>query len=814
MASEATPERAQVVVLGGGIVGCSVAYHLTLAGCRDVVLLEQNALGAGTTWHAAGMVGRLRTSNSLTENNRYSAELYAGLEAETGHSIGWKQVGSLIVAQTDDRMTQLRRTVAMARYFGVEADIISAQEAGTKWPLMDSSDLKGAAWLPRDGKVLPGEVPKALAKGAASRGARICEGVRAKQLILRGGRVVGVETDAGAIECEQVVLAGGMWSRQFGLAHGISIPLWPVEHHYVVTDPIEGAHDEMPLGRDPDSTIYFRGEGNAIMLGAFQKDSKPWDVTSVPGDFSFQLLEPDWPRYEVPLEAGRRRIPAIRDHGFEKFVNGPESFTPDNQFLLGETPEVAGVFVAAGFNSVGIASAGGAGKCLAHWMIHGKEPMDLSSVDIRRFGPWANSPRFLKSRVREVLGMHYRMAWPNLEYETGRGMRCSALHDEWQAEGACFGVKAGWERPNWFAGRGQSADCQYSFDRQNWFEQHRREHLAAREQAALFDQSGFGKLMVSGRSAESLLQRLCGANVAVETGKIFYTGMLNDAGGFESDLTGVRLDRNAYYLVTGTAQARRDLHWIQSHIRDGEDVSVSDVTAQMGVLGIMGPESRAILSSLTDADLSSAAFPFGTMREIALGRIVVRAMRVTYVGELGWELHVSIEQMRSLYDDLREFCGREQLVPSGHYAIQSLRLEKAYRAWGAELSPDDNPLEAGLSFALDWNEPFIGREALAGLREAPLGRRLLQFLMLDPEPVLWGNEPIFRDGVIVGYTSSAAYGHTLGGSVALGYVGDPEQNFREDWLAGRYEVEHNGRRYDLKPFLKPAYDPGRKRIKA
>jgi glycine cleavage system aminomethyltransferase T/glycine/D-amino acid oxidase-like deaminating enzyme len=813
MENMSIPERAEIVVLGGGIVGCSVAYHLTLLGRRDVVVLEQNELGSGTTWHAAGMVGRLRTSNSLTEINRYSAELYSTLEEVTGHSIGWKQVGSLIVGQTEDRMVQLRRTVAMARYFGIEAGMISASEAKEKWPVMESADLKGAAWLPHDGKVIPGEVPKALAKGATKNGAKVLEGVRATRLIIRKGRVEGVETESGTIQCSQVVLAGGMWSRQFGLAHGINLPLWPVEHHYVVTDPMEGVFDELPLGRDPDGAIYFRGEGKGIMLGAFQKDSKPWDVKTIPSDFSFQLFDPDWKRYEAPLAAGRKRIPSMEKVGFEKFVNGPESFTPDNNFLLGETPEVDGVFVAAGFNSVGIASAGGAGKCLASWMVEGKPPMDLWSVDIRRFGKWANNSEFLKGRVREVLGMHYRMAWPNLEYVTGRGIRRSPLHDRLASMGASFGVKSGWERPNWFAGLGNSAEVEYSFGRQNWFENHGREHRAAREGVALFDQSGFGKLLVCGKDAVRLLQRLCTNNVDVPIGKIVYTGMLNEQGGYESDLTVVRQGEDEFYLVTGTAQTLRDAHWIRKGIFQDEHVVVSDVTALNGVLGVMGPQSRDFLQGFCDANLSNDAFPFGVSREISVGSAVVRALRVTYVGELGWEFHIAADQMANFYDRLLDVGAGQGVQLSGHYAINSLRLEKAYRAWGAELSPDDHPIEAGLSFAVDWKKgDFIGRDALAKIKTSPRARRLVQFVASDPDPVLWGNEPIYRDDQIVGYTTSAAYGHTLGGSVAMGYVSDPDQSYKGDWCDGEYEVENNGERLMVKPYLRSAYDPDRVRI--
>ena len=814
MSENAMPSRAETVVIGGGIVGCSVAYHLAQMGHRDVLLLEQNQLGSGTTWHAAGMIGRLRTSNSLTEINRYSAELYSRLFEETGHDIGWKEVGSLIVAQSEDRLVQLKRTVSMARYFGIEADIISAAEAGAKWPLMETKDLLGAAWLPHDGKVIPGEVPKALARGAESMGVVVREGVRVAGLRREGVRVVGVQTSLGDVECQNVVLAGGMWTRQFGLKHGVDLPLWPVEHHYVVTHPIEGCHDGLPLGRDPDGTIYFRGEGNGIMLGAFQADSKPWEVEAVPDDFSFQLFEPDWERYQRPLAAARKRLPVFEEIEFEKFVNGPESFTPDNNFLLGEIPQIGGLFVAAGFNSVGIASAGGAGRCLAAWIVEGAPPMDLWSVDVRRFGSWANQEDFLKSRVREVLGLHYRMAWPNLEFETGRNVKGSPIHDQLVEANASFGAKAGWERPNWFALPGESTEVEYSFQKQNWFAHQEREHRAAREHIALFDQSSFGKLEVRGGGAASFLQRLCANDVDVEPGRVVYTALLNERGGYESDLTVVRRSEDHFYLVTGTAQLERDRSWLESHLEVGGAVTIADVTRQYGVLSVMGPRARDFLQGLADTSLESEAFPFGSARSIQVGSTGVLAIRMTYVGELGWELHVPWSEAGTLYRTLRGEGRTDAPVLAGHYAIQSLRLEKAYRAWGADLCPDDNPFEAGLSFAVDFGcGEFLGRAALERIREELPARRLLQFVLVEPEPVLWGNEPVIRDGQVVGYTSSGAYGHSLQASVGLGYVADPKRIHSGDWLAGHYEIEVNGRCHTATPHLRPAFDPGRKKVR-
>ncbi|MEI6355763.1 MAG: FAD-dependent oxidoreductase [Verrucomicrobiota bacterium] len=818
--SSPLPASARVVIIGGGIVGCSIAYHLAKLGWRDVVVLEQNLLAGGTTWHAAGLVGRLRTSTSLTAINKYSAELYQGLERETGHPVGWKQVGSLILGRSEARMTQLKRTMAMAEWFGIESWLISPEEAQLRWPLLRVDDILGAAWLPHDGKVLPKEVAIALAKGAQAGGATLVEGVRVTGIRHRDGRATGVETDQGTITAETVVLTGGMWARDLGLRCGVDLPLYPVEHHYVVSNPVPGAFDELPVGRDPDLCLYFRGEGDSVMLGAFQAESKPWKVDRVPDTFSFQLLEPDWEKFAEPLRHGRHRIPALETSGFQKFVNGPESFTPDNNFLMGETAQMKGLFVACGFNSVGIASAGGAGKYLAEWIVDGQPSLDLWSVDVRRFGPWANNREFLRRRVVEVLGLHYQMAWPNREPETGRDIRRSPLHDRLAARGACFGQKAGWERPNWFArdGAGFAGEpkMDHSFGRQNWFENHAAEHRAAREAVALFDQTAFGKLVVQGADALALMQRLCANDVDVAVGRVVYTGMLNERGGFESDLTVVRIAKDAFYLVTGSTQAVRDADWIRTHIPDGARADVTDVTGAHGVIGVMGPAARTLLARVTEADLSNEAFPFGTARTISVGLATVRAIRLTYVGELGWELHVPAEQMVHVHETLHAAGAGLGVTDAGHYAVNSLRLEKGYRAFGAELSPDESPVEAGLGFAVAWDKPggFIGRDALLRQRAAGVKKRLAVFTLDDPEPVLWGSEPILRDGVMAGYTTSGSYGHTVGRAVGMGYVREAGGVTDAFLKAGRYEVLVNGIRRPATLHLRCPVDPDRRKILA
>ena len=812
--SASLPREAKVVIVGGGVIGTSVAYHLTKLGWKDVVLLEQGQLGGGTSWHAAGLVGRLRTSNSMTRINKYTVELYSQLEQETGHSVGWKQVGSLIVAKSEDRMIQLRRTMAMAELFGVEAHLISPKAALEKWPLLRVDDVLGAAWLPHDGKVIPKEAPVALAKGARSRGALIFENVRVLGIESKSGRATGVKTNQGEIKADYVVLCGGMWTRELGLSCGVTIPLYPVEHHYVITEPISGAFDELPVGRDPDLCIYFRGEGDAVMLGAFQESSKPWMVDKVPEKFSFQLLEPDWEKFSVPLLNGKHRIPALQKCKFAKFVNGPESFTPDNNFIMGEAPEVRNLFVAAGFNSVGIASAGGAGKFLAEWMIAGEPTLDLWSVDIRRFAPWTNNRTFLRERVTEVLGLHYQMAWPNREFECGRGLRKTPLHDRLARRGACFGSKNGWERPNWFAGEGVQPKVQYSFGRQNWFDCHAREHRACRENVAIFDQTGFSKYLFKGPDALNVLQRLCGADMDVRVGKAVYTGMFNARGTFESDLTAIRLGPEEFYIISGTSQTVRDMDWIRRNLLPDERAELTDATEAYSVMGVMGPNSRALLRRVTDGDLSNESFPFGTAQNIGIGMATVRAVRITYVGELGWELHVPASQATLVYDTLIEAGQDLGVVNGGHYAINSLRLEKAYRAWGADISPDDTALEAGLSFAIGWKRPtpFLGKDALLEQKKTPLKRQLVTFVLQDPGPVLWGSEPIYRNGEAVGYTTSGSYGHTLGAAVGMGYIKNKEGVSADFISSGRFDINVSGKRYPATPHLRSPYDPERKRI--
>ncbi|MCB1097855.1 MAG: FAD-dependent oxidoreductase [Verrucomicrobiae bacterium] len=798
--SQPLPESARAVIVGGGVVGASVAYHLAKMGWKDVLLLEQNEIGAGTTWHAAGMVGQLRTSNSLTKINKYSVELYPTLEQETGIPTGWLQVGSLIVGTSEERMIQLRRTAAMAEVFGVEATMISADEAGEKWPLMRTDDVLGAVWLPHDGRVIPGNVAVALAKGAADNGAMIHTGVAVEELIMDGnGRATGVRTSAGEIKSEWVILCGGMWARELGLKADIDIPLFPVEHHYILSEPIEGASKNFACMRDPDGLLYARTlDDNSIMLGAFQKVSQPWMAQPVPRDFSFGLLEPDWEKYKQPLASGKHRIPALETAEFPKFINGPESFTPDNNFIMGKPAQTEGVFVLAGFNSVGIASAGGVGKYAAEWLEGGESPMDLWSVDIRRFLPIHNDRAYLTERTGEVLGLHYQMAWPNREFTTARGLRRTPLYDRLTAQNACFGQSMGWERANWFAPEDASPEAEYSFNRQNWAPYVAEEVRNCRENVSVIDQSTFSKYLLRGEGACGILQQLCANNVDVPVGKVVYTGMLNERGTYESDLTVVRTDPHEFYIVTSTTQTVRDADWIRQHIPFNSDTRLIDVTSGIGVVSVMGPNAPAVLSLVTDTDLSESAFPPGTAQEITIDGHYTKALRISYVGENGWELHTPFQTTLAVYDSIIDAGNAFKIGHAGVYAINAMRLEKGFRAWGHDISPDDTPLEAGLSFAVDWNKDFLGKASLLKQKEQGIRRRLVSLVLKDPNVQFWGNEPVFRDGKLTGYTTSAAFGPTLGSAVAMAYVknGDGSPIVIPELRKSRYEIACHGQRHE------------------
>ncbi|GLQ06619.1 GcvT family protein [Sneathiella chinensis] len=815
MTERTLPSSAKVVVIGGGIVGCSIAYHLTKLGWTDVVLLEQGSLSCGTTWHAAGLVGQLRSVSNMTRLIKYSTDLYASLEAETGLSTGWKRCGSVGVARTDARMTVLKRSVAMARSHGVEAELISPDEAGKIWPLMRTDDVKGAVWLPGDGKANPTDLTQSLAKGARKGGALVLENIRVTDVSVDAGRPVAVETDQGRIACEYVVNAAGQWARDLGRRSGVTIPLYSAEHMYIVTRQIDGVHPDLPVLRDPDGYIYCKEEVGGLVMGGFEPNAKPWGMEGIPDKFEFQLLPDDWDQFEILMENALHRIPALENTEVRQFVNGPESFTADGNYILGEAPGLSNYFVAAGFNSMGIASAGGAGRALAEWMVEGEPTMDLWPVDIRRFGNFQANDRWLRDRTIESLSLHYAMSWPKKELESGRPLRRSPVYSLLKEQNACFGSKMGWERANFFAKSGENPVIEHSFQKQSWWEAARQEHLATREAVTVFDQTSFAKFQLQGPDAEAVLQYLCANDLAVPVGRTVYTGILNDRGGYESDLTVSRIAEDCFFLVTGSGQATRDFDWITRNMPVGARAVLTDVTSAWAVFGVMGPNSRDLLARLTPADLSNEGFPFGTVQDIPMGYAMVRAVRMTYVGELGWELYVPTEFAVGVYEDLMRAGEDLGIRNAGYFAMDNLRIEKGFRAWGHELTPDVTPFEAGLGFAvkLDKDTPFKGQEALKQLKGTPLIRRLVYFLLKDADVQIWGREGILRNGVPVGEIESAGYGHTLCASVGLGYV-THEGGVTRDYLTdGHFQLDVAGQLYDVKAMLQTPYDPRAERVR-
>ena len=810
------PSHAQTVIVGGGIVGCSVAYHLTRLGRKNVILLEQGELTGGTTWHAAGLVTQLRNSHTLIEIAKYGVDLYSRLESETGQATGFDQTGSITVARTEGRMDELRKITSLGHASGIEIELISVEEAGEMWPLMQTTDLIGAIHIPKDGQTLPGETAKAMAKGAKDGGVSIFENVRVTAIRQRKGSVTGVSTNLGDIECEVVVNCGGMWAREVGLMCGVSVPLHAAEHMYLVTNPM-GIPEGIRSLRDPDEQIYFRrdqeGEG-ALLMGGFESEAKPWGMDGIPSDYSFSLLEPDWEHFKVFWESATYRVPAMKDAGINRFYVSTESFTPDNRYILGEAPELKSFFVAAGLNSTGIAAGAGTGRAIAEWIVQGHPTMDLTEVDIRRFHGFQNGAKYLSDRVVESVGTLYGMHWPHLQYETARDVRRSPIHDRLAAQRACFGAVAGWERPNWYASAGSEPRYEYSFGRQNWFSNSAEEHHAVRESVGLFDQTSFAKFLLQGHDAEAVMQRICANDVGGPAGKVVYTAMLNPNGGIEADLTVTRLSKDRYMIVTSAASEMRDYHWILQGIPNGTQAYLTNVTSAFAVLGVMGPNSREFLSSLTSADLSNKAFPFLSSREIEIGHAVVRATRITYVGELGWELYVPVEFATHAYDTLVTKGREHGLRHAGFHAMESLRIEKGYRAWGPDLTDQDTPLEAGLRFAIAFKKTteFIGKSALLRQLKQGVKRRLVMFTLDDPDPLLLGDEPIYRNGELAGRITSGAYGHTTGRSVGMGYV-ENEAGVNGDYIrSGKYEIEIRSDRFEAAASLRPSYDPEGKNV--
>ena len=823
------PDRAQIVVIGGGIIGCSVAYHLARDHRADVVLLEQASLTSGSTWHAAGLVGQLRASASITKVLKYSVDLYRRLEAETGLATGWKMTGCLRLATTQDRWIEYQRLATTARSFGMEMELISPAEVKRMWPLLEVSDLIGASWLPTDGQASPSDITLSLAKGARMHGARIFEGVRVTGFRMQEDRILAVETDQGSIACDKVVNCAGQWARQVGAMAGVTVPLQPLKHQYIITEPIPGLARDAPTLRDPDRRTYFKEEVGGLVMGGYEPNPQLWTKGDVPSDWAFGLFDDDWDHFSPHLEQAIARIPALQNAGVKQMINGAESFTADGNFILGRANSCANMYVGAGFNAFGIASGGGAGWVLADWVMSGEAPMDLWVADIRRFSDLHRDRDWVAARTAEAYAKHYTVAYPHDEMQSGRNVLTSPLYARLRAAGAVFGQKLGWERANWFAPPGMPAEDHYSMGQQNWFEPVAAEHHQVRNSAGLFDQSSFAKFELKGVGAAEALDRICAGDLLRPVGRVTYTQLLNERGGIECDLTVARLAPEHFYIVTGTGFRSHDFGWIKDHLPKS-GLWFEDVTELWGTLALMGPKARELLGRVTEADVSNAAFPFGHLRLLSISGVNCRVMRITYVGELGYELHLPIAGLPQVYDALMAAGGDMSagaeaqgagatpgavLRPVGYRALESLRLEKGYRAWASDITPNDTPLEAGLAWAvkLKSGRPFLGRAALEAAARQKLQKRLAGFLCADPAAVLLGRETILRDGVQVGYLTSGGFGHTLGSCIGYGYLRNPE-GITEAWLeSGRYEVLVAGKPIAARLSLQPFYDPAGLRLK-
>ncbi|WP_169543990.1 GcvT family protein [Sneathiella aquimaris] len=811
------PETAKAVIIGGGIIGCSTAYHLAKLGWTDTIVLERKKLTSGTTFHAAGLVGQLRSNANITQLLGYSVDLYNKLEEETGLATGWKMNGGLRLACNEDRWTEVKRQATTANSFGLDMQLLTPKEAQDLWPLMDIEDVIGAAFLPTDGQANPSDITQALAKGARMAGARIFEDTKVVSIETEDGKVKAVQTENGRVECDVVICCAGQWTRNLAATVGVNVPLVSVEHQYMVTEKIDGVPRNLPTLRDPDRLTYYKEEVGGLVVGGYEPNPIPWAVEGIPRGFHYTLLDSKFDHFEQIMELVLGRVPALETAGIKELINGPESFTPDGNFILGEAPELKNFYVGAGFNAFGIAAGGGAGMALAEWVHKGEPTLDLWPVDIRRFGRPHFDTDWVRTRTLEAYGKHYTMAWPNEEHSSGRPCRKSPLYDQLKAQGACFGEKLGWERPNWFAdlSAGEEPVDHYSFGRQNWFDAVGREHKAAREAAVLIDQTSFAKFALKGPDAERALSWIAANDVNKPVGSLIYTQMLNMRGGIECDLTVTRIAHDEYYIVTGTGFATHDFNWIKRNIPEGANAQLFDITSSNAVLSLMGPKARKILEKVTRDDVSNEAFAFGKMKTIGIGGCPVQAMRVTYVGELGWELHLPVEYAATVFQILQQAGEEFSLKLAGYRAIESLRLEKGYRAWGSDIGPDHTPLEAGLGWAVKLGKDidFLGRDGLLRQKEAGIKKMMAGFTIDDPNVILLGRETVYRNGERVGWLSSGGYGYTIGRSIGYGYIRNEQGVNAEYVLNANYELEVATKRVKANVHLKPLYDPEMKNIK-
>jgi len=814
------PTQARVVIIGGGIVGCSVAYHLSKLGWNDVVVLERKTIASGTTWAAAGLLGQLWSNAALTKLAVYGADLYSRLESETGQPTGYQRPGSIRVAQTKARKEEYDRSMQMARAFGIEMEEISLKEAQKLFPLLHVDDLEAAWFQPNDGHTNPEDTTQALAKGARTGGVRFFENTLITDVTFKHPTISGVNTvqsvstDKGDIACEYLVNTAGMWSRDLGRKLGISFPLYAAEHMHMTTNPIEGTYKGMPYIRDMDGYIYIKEEMGGLLMGGFEPIAKPWGMTGIPEEFQHTQLQEDWDQFEIFMKSAVKRVPAFEDAEINSLTTVPESFTPDTAYMLGEVPGVKNFFVATGMNSVGITSAGGAGRALAQWMDQGYPDEDLWAVDVRRFYGWQRNNKYLHDRVIEAVGNLYADHWPFKQPETARNVRQTPFHDRLAARGACFGVVAGWERANWFAPEDVSPVYEYDWGRQNWFEYSAQEHMAIRENVGVYDLSSMAKFMVQGRDALQMLQYACCNDVDVPLGKVVYTQMLNDRGGIEADITVTRLAMDKFFVVSPGACGVRDYDTLNRHIGPDDFVTLTEVTSAYTMLAVMGPKSRDLLENLTDADLSNKAFPFATAQEIDMAYARPLAIRMSFVGELGWELYIPTEFSNNVFDALLKEGAKYDLKLVGLHALDSLRLEKGYKHWGADITPNDTPWESGLGFCVKMDKAdFRGKEALAQKQAQSLQRKLVMFSLEDPRPLAYHDEPIYRNGELISENTHGAFSHVNNCSIGMCYLKNPD-GISDDWIKdGTYEINVAGKMYPIKIHLQPIYDPKSERVR-